>query len=133
MFESFTRERQIRKALKIIAGQRVVLILQPGNVFVIENSPMATDWFEQAVQTCRIRGWVDVLHEGTPSAPLEFQGRKPIFDNPTKPTTFYRLTDGGWNAIHRSHALLIVTVILSTLSLAAGAASVVLAVVQMSR
>ena len=133
MFQSFTRERQIRKALKIIAGQRVALILQPGNVFVIENSPTSTDWFEQAVQTCRIRGWVDVLHEGIPSAKLEFQGRAPVFNNQTKPTTFYRLTDGGWNAIHRSHALLIVTVILSALSLAAGVASVVLAMEQMSR
>lgn len=121
-----SRERQIRKALKIISGQRVVMVLQPGNVLVIENSPNPGEWFDAAVQTCRIRGWVEVLHDGIPSAELKFRGGSPDWAQP-EPKVHYRLTDGGWNAIHRSHALLIVTVVLSALSLAAGAASVVLA------
>lgn len=58
LFDYFSpRERQIRKALKIIAGQRVTMIVQPRNILVIEKSPISTEWFEVAVQTCRIRGW----------------------------------------------------------------------------
>ncbi|WP_162592888.1 hypothetical protein [Variovorax sp. PBL-E5] len=131
MFDYYSRhEREVRKALKIIAGQRVAMILQPGNVLVIERSPTSTEWFEEAVQTCRIRGWVEVLHEGLPSADLDFHDQTPILGS-ARPKTHYKLTEGGWNAIRGTHALVIVAIILSALSLAAGVASVALTWEQM--
>jgi hypothetical protein len=106
------------------------MILQPHNILVIENSPISTEWFEVAVQTCRIRGWVEVLHEGLPSAELCFDGGQPV-SGPAHRKTHYKLTEGGWNAIRGTHALVIVAIVLSALSLAAGTASVVLTWEQM--
>ncbi|MDM0075741.1 hypothetical protein QTH90_15165 [Variovorax sp. J2P1-59] len=132
MFDYFSpRERQIRKALKIIAGQRVTMIVQPHNILVIEKSPISTEWFEVAVQTCRIRGWVEVLHEGLPSAELHFVKGQPV-SGPAHRKTHYRLTEGGWNAIRGTHALVIVAIVLSALSLGAGVASVALTWEQMT-
>lgn len=120
LFDDFSlRERQIRMALKIIAGQRVTMIVQPHNILVIEKSPASTEWFEVAVQTCRIRGGVEVLHEGLPSSELRFDDGQPVA-GPAQRRTHYKLTEGGWNAIRSTHALVIVAIVLSALSLAAG-------------
>ena len=49
-----------------------------------------------------------------------------------KPKTIYRLTEGGWAVIHRSHAWIIATFVISMLSLTAGVVSVVVALAKPS-
>jgi hypothetical protein len=43
MFDDFSRERRIRRCLKTLARQRVALVAQPDNVWVVENSPEFDD------------------------------------------------------------------------------------------
>lgn len=102
-FEWSKDERSIKKALRTIAGQRVTMILQPGNVLVVENSPTQTEEFQVAVRTAHIRGWVEVLWEGVPNAQLSIQGAHVELPDEFKPKTQYRLTEGGWNVIHGTH------------------------------
>lgn len=129
MLETFKRERAVRRALHAIARQRVVLVLQPGNVLVVELSPPDEEWFDIAVRTCHIRGWVDVLHDSIPSGTVLYEGSNPVFPGEMKPKTIYRLTEGGWTVIHRSHGWLIATFLVGLLSLVAGVASVVVTLV----
>jgi hypothetical protein len=129
MFDIIKRERTIRKALRAIARQRVALILQPGNIIVVEQSPPNEDWFDLAVRTCHIRGWVDVLHDSIPSGVVRYEGETPILPEQMKSKTIYRLTEGGWSVIHRSHGWLIGTFAVGLLSLFAGIASVVVTLV----
>lgn len=81
MFENIRKERLIRKALRAIARQRVALILKPGNVMVVENSTPDTEWFDLAVKTAHIRGWVEILHDSIPMGRLRFEGNTPVFPN----------------------------------------------------
>jgi len=117
MFESFRRERAIRRALHAIARQRVVSVLT--------RSPPNEEWFDIAVRTSHIRGWVEVLHEAVPTGVLQGTGASPILPE-IRLRTVYRLTEGGWAVIHRSHAWIIATFLIALLSLVAGVASVVL-------
>lgn len=124
MFESIKRERAIRRALHAIARQRVVSILQPGNVLLVERSPPHEEWFEIAVRTSHIRGWVEVLHEAVPSGTLQATGGSPL-PLEIRPRTVYRLTEGGWAVIHRAHGWLIATFIVALLSLVVGVVALV--------
>ena len=124
MFESYRREREIRKALYLIARQRVVMVFQPGNKCVIENSPVDVEWFEVAVLTAHVRGWVAVLHDAMPSGTVRYEGATPVFPKQMVPKTQYRLTEGGWSVIHRAHGWTIATFFVSVLAtLAAGVAA----------
>ena len=129
MLETFRREHRVRKTLHAIARQRVAMVLYPGNVLVVEQSPPDEEWFDLAVRTCHIRGWVDVLHDSLPSGRLRYDGNQPVLPQEMKPKTIYRLTEGGWAVIHGSHAWLIATFVVSLLSLAAGIVSVVVTVI----
>lgn len=118
MFTNYTRERQIKNALRAIARQRVALVL-PGDFPVIENAAPDTEWFDVAARTCLIRGWVEVLHHGVPTGKLEFQGSEPIFPQEMTAKPMYRLTEGGWSAMNRSHAWVIATFLVALVTLAA--------------
>lgn len=108
MFTRWKREREIRLVLKRLAKQRVVTILQAGNVWVIEHAVSEKDDdVAAALRTCHMRGWVEVLEEAVPEA--EFNP-----NNPPRPpiggvAPLYRLTASGWNALNRSHAWVIST------------------------
>jgi hypothetical protein len=129
MFESLKRERATRRALRAISRQRVALVLQPGNVLVVEQRPPNEEWFDIAFRTCHIRGWVDVLHDSIPSGSVGIDGGKPAFPAELKPRTIYRLTEGGWAVIHRSYGWLIATFFVALMTLVAGVASIVLALI----
>jgi hypothetical protein len=127
MFEGFRREREVRRALKAISGQRVAIVLQPGNVQVIERSPPKEEWFELGVQTCLIRGWVEVLHADLPTGMMKFSGSNPVFPEQITPTTHYRLTEGGWAVLNRSHAWIVATFLISAVGLVVAVASLLIA------
>lgn len=127
MFDDFRRERQVRRALRAIARQRVALVLQPGNVQVVERSPAKEEWFELGVRTAQIRGWVEVLHENLPTGTVHMKGNTPQLPSTMNPETHYKLTEGGWAVLNRSHAWVLATFIVSTVGLIVSAVSLVIA------
>ena len=108
------REYSIYRTLRLLARQRVALVLQPGNVWVIERAVPETERNSENIQTCMMRGWVEILHQSVPSGILNPDGTPPSNDKLIE-KPIYRLTDGGWNAIHRTHVMAILGVTLSLL------------------
>lgn len=133
MLDDFLRERQIRRAIRAIARQRVAIVLQPGNVQVLERSPPRDEWFELGVQTAMIRGWVEVLHENMPTGQVRFQGSSPSFPEQMAPATHYKLTEGGWAVLNRSQAWILATFIVSAFGLLVSVAALVVAWLSMPK
>ena len=133
MFDDLLRERQVKRALRAIARQRVAIVMQPGNVQVVEHSPPREEWFELGVRTAQIRGWVEVLHEGLPTGTVQMLGNVPQLPSSMAPTTHYKLTEGGWAVLNRSQAWLLATFMVSAVGLAVSAASLVLAWLSMPK
>lgn len=133
MFDDFRRERRVRHALRAIARQRVALVLQPGNVQVVERSPPKEEWFELGVRTAQIRGWVEILHENLPTGAVQMKGNTPQLPSNMTPETHYKLTEGGWSVLNRSHAWVLATFIVSTVGLAVSAVSLVIAWLSMPK
>lgn len=127
MFDDFRRERQVRRALRAIARQRVALVLQPGNYQVVERSPPNEEWFQLGVRTAQIRGWVEVLHENMPTGTVQMEGNTPQLPTSMIPETHYKLTEGGWAVLNRSHAWVLATFIVSAVSLSVSAVSLIVA------
>jgi hypothetical protein len=127
MLHNFRRERQVRRALKAIARQRVAMVLQPGNVQVVELSPPDEEWFDLGVRTCLIRGWVEVLHENLPTSPVRFEGSNLVSPPQLKLKTHYRLTEGGWAVLNRSHGWVLATFLVSSLGFVVAVASLFVA------
>ena len=127
MLDDFRRERQVRRALKAISRQRVALVLQPGNVQVVERSPPKDEWFQLGVRTAQIRGWVEVLHENLPTGTVHMNGNAPQLPISMVHETHYKLTEGGWAVLNRSHAWVLATFMVSTVGLAVSAASLIIA------
>jgi hypothetical protein len=119
MFENFRRERQIRKALRAVARQRVAMILQPGNVMVVELSPPDEEWFHEAMQTSLLRGWVAVLYDGVPHGEIGMVAGRPQLPQSGKPKTMFRLTEAGWATLNRSHEWVLATFAVATATLIA--------------
>jgi len=118
MLENFRRERAVRKALRAIARQRALMFVGPERVMVVENGTPDAEWFDVAVQTCLIRGWIDVLHDSFPSGTLGFRDDgAPIFPEYMPLKSVYKLTEGGWAALNRSHAWVISTFIIALVTL----------------
>ena len=115
MFTDLKREYSIYKTLTRISKQRVVLLLEQGNTWVVEQALLDTSQNQANITTCIIRGWVDLLHESVPSTNidnnygltkrLEFNNNQDI----------YKLTDSGWNAIHRTHVITLLGIIIALL------------------
>jgi hypothetical protein len=124
MSEAGERERNIRHALKLIAKQRVVAVLQPGRVLVIENSPHP-EWFDAAIQTALIRGWVAVLHDAVPSGQRDTAQSALPQQMPSR--TVYRLTEAGWSVLHGTHGWTVATFVVSFLAMLAALVAIVVA------
>lgn len=118
------RERDLRRALRAIARQRVAMVLQPGNFLVIEQAAPDSEWFDVAARTCLIRGWVAVLEDALPNGKLSFEGGSPVLPTSMAPRTFYRLTEGGWAVINRSQTWVVATFFVALVTLAATIAGI---------
>jgi len=117
-------ERTIRATLRGVARQRVRLVLQPGNVWVVDRTMNEGDDTEAALFTCQMRGWVEPLHHAVPSSSLTSDLRLPPHFRIEKEKTIYRLTSAGWSVIHRSYQLANLALLTSMISLAISIASV---------
>jgi len=91
----FKKEWEFRRLLRKLSRQRVALVLQPGNVWVIEKAVEDNAETDSALKTFYMRGWVEPIQNAVPRGKLTADGKLPqgnIF-NQTGP--FYRLTDSG--------------------------------------
>ena len=78
--------------MRDLAAQRVVMVLQPGNIPVIEKAIASTDEdVTAALHTALLRGWVEVLHDAVPRAQIPADGTLPKRWEHTTP--IYRVTD----------------------------------------
>ncbi len=111
------REYSIYRTLKRLSKQRVGMILQPGNVWVIEKALPRTDENEENLQTCLMRGWIEILHESVPMGVLGPNAELPDGQSLTSKEHIYRLTEGGWNALHRTHVIGILSIITALIGL----------------
>ena len=121
MFDEWRRERFIRKTLRRLSQQRVYGILQPGNFWVIEKavSEDEDDKVVGALRTCNIRGWTEILADAVPRGKLTPEGGLPKGELFSGEAPIYKLTEAGWNVIHRSHEWVVVTCIVAITTLIA--------------
>jgi hypothetical protein len=118
MLTNWRRERFIRGVLRKLSRQRVGLILQPGNVWVVERAVGGEKGVEEALRTCHMRGWTEPLTDSIPKGALTPEGTLPPPDKLfSGHGPIYRLTDAGWNVIHRTHEWVVVTCIASLIAL----------------
>lgn len=121
MFDS--RERQIRHVLRKLSEQRVALVLQPGNYWVIEKAISDDEETDTALLTCYMRGWVEPIEGAIPSGRLNPDGSLPAGLQFDKLETHYRLTSAGWSVINGSHRLAVLALTISMISLAVSIAA----------
>ena len=113
--ERMKREFEIYLTLRALSKQRVRGVLQPGNVWMIEKSPKEKYSKVENLHTCLMRGWIEPLFENMPHGEVEIDGRFTSEEIFTKKKTVYKLTDCGWNAIHRTHILTLLTLMVGPL------------------
>ena len=121
MFDEWRRERFIRKTLRRISQQQVVGILQPGNVWMIGKA-VSEDEGERviaALRTCNLRGWIEVQSNAVPHGKLTPEGKLPEGSLYSGVAPIYRITEAGWNVIHRSHQWVVATFIVVAITLIA--------------
>lgn len=117
MFEDMYREREIRRILRKLSRQRVALILQPGDVWVIEKALRINADTDAHLKTCYMRGWVEPLAHAIPTGKLTAKGELPQGEMFTGTAPMYRLTDSGWFVINRSQKFTLITMFIALLTL----------------
>lgn len=116
MFDPF--ERTVDRTLRKLAKQRIRLVLQPGDCWVIDCAIPQNSDTHAALLTCYMRGWVEPLEHAVPSSQLSPSGTLPSNFSFDKMETFYRLTSAGWSAIHRSDLVATCALLISAMSFA---------------
>ena len=117
MIDDFIYEFKMHRLLKKVARQKIRMILEPGNVPVIERAVGHDEETKALLLTAQIRGWVEVLHESMPTGQIDPDGSF----NPSQPfqsvEDHWKLTDSGWAAIQRRHQISIFSVAVALLGL----------------
>ena len=121
MFDEWRRERFIRKTLRRLSQQRVVRVLQPGNIWMVEKavSEEESDQVVAALRTCNLRGWVQIHTDAIPHGKLTPDGKLPEGSRLSGTAPVYKLTEAGWNVIHRSHEWIVATFVIVAITLIA--------------
>src|SRR5215212_2379460 len=105
-------ERLIRRTLRGVARQRVVLDLQPGNVWVVELSlDESESEIRGALRTCHMHGWLDPMFAGEAINSRRLQNGVPT--DRTSRSPMCRVTDCGWQVLRRTHTCVLVGAFLS--------------------
>lgn len=115
MFNNLVYSWRIFNVLRRLSKQRVALVLQPGNVWVIEYAVPDNEETDALLKTCYMRGWVEPLENSLPKGKLKPDGSLPEGEIFQSSGPVWKLTDSGWNAINRSHQLAILGLFLSLL------------------
>lgn len=115
MFNSLKYNWKIHRLLKRLAKQRVGMVLQPGNVWVLEYAVKDTEETRELLYTCQLRGWVELLHESIPTGNLGPDGSLPGGPVFSSENHIWKLTDSGWGAIQRRHEITILGTVVAIL------------------
>ena len=110
MFGDFIYEFKMHQVLKMVARQRVVMILEPGNVPVVERAIGRDEETKTFLLTAQIRGWVDILHEGMPTGKIDENSNMNIEQPFDSKENHWKLTDSGWAAIQRRYQLSVLSI-----------------------
>jgi|SRR5579862_2555101 len=128
------REQFILGVLRRLARQRVAVLLQPGDVFVLEYAVDETvEDVAEALRTCHMRGWVEPLAHSIPKGRLKPNGSLPDGPLYTHTAPFYRLTDSGWRVINKSHGWEVFACLVAVVSLFVSLASLIIAAVSLTK
>jgi hypothetical protein len=119
MFSDWRRERFMRSILRKLSRQQVTMVLQPGNIWVVEKALTSSEEVDAALLTCHVRGWVEILENSIRKGTLTPDGKLPSGNLFSRYGPTYRLTDAGWNTIHRTHPFSVVTCAVSIAALIA--------------
>jgi hypothetical protein len=100
-------ESDIRRTLKRLSRQRVGLVLQPGNVWVIENAVEDNEQTDTALKTAYMRGWVKPIENAVPKGKLTPEGALPSGNLFQGVGPLWQLTASGHNSLRETlfHAL----------------------------
>ena len=109
-----------------VSDQQIALVLQPGNVWVIETAVEHNEQTDAALKTAYMRGWVEPIGNAVLKGKLDSEGRLPSGQSFQGTGPFWRLTEGGWAAINRTYWWSLFVRFISVLSLALSAASLAL-------
>ncbi|MNR18270.1 hypothetical protein D3C85_1349920 [compost metagenome] len=113
MLERLIYNWRIYRLLRRLARQRVGMVLQPGNYWVIEYAVEDNQETDALLKTCYMRGWVEPLQNSVPKGRLQADGslpNGPMFDSAGP---IWKLTDAGWGVIHRRHELGILALVVA--------------------
>lgn len=113
------REWIIRRILRRLSKQRVALVLQPGNVWVIEKAVEDNEESDAALKTCYMRGWVEPLENSIPRGKLKEDGSLPDGNLYQSFGPVWKLTDSGWAAINRAHEWTLISILVGALGILA--------------
>lgn len=105
MISDLTYELKIHRLLKKVARQRITMILEPGNVPVIERAVGHDENTKALLLTAQIRGWVEILHEDMPTGQINDDGSFNSDQPFQSHENHWKLTDSGWAAIQRRHQI----------------------------
>ena len=119
-------ESGIRRTLKRLSRQRVALVLQPGNVWVIENAIEDNEQTDAALKTAYMRGWVAPIENAVPKGNLTPDGALPSGNPFQKVGPLWRLTEGGWAVVNRAHWWALFAIVISVLSFTVSVGSLLL-------
>lgn len=91
---------------------------------MIEKALHDDEKTEAALRTCHMRGWVEPLEHAIPKGKLTPEGRLPEGNIFQRVGPLYRLTEAGWQVVHRTQtwvkatfAVALATLVASIISL----------------
>jgi hypothetical protein len=113
MIETIIYKLKVHRVLRKLAKQRVAIVLQPGNIWVVDRAVPDDEVTDSILKTCFMRGWVEPLQDSVPKGQLNPDGSLPDQVLLDRVGPLWKLTDSGWAAIHRSHQLAIFGLFLS--------------------
>lgn len=118
MLESMRYNWRIHRLLRRLAKQRVGLVLQPGNVWVVEFAVEDTEETDALLKTCFMRGWVEPLQDSIPKGRLSPDGSLPSGPMFQSRGPLWKLTDSGWAVIQRRHEIMVLGIFVAVLGVA---------------
>lgn len=118
-------ESDIRRTLKRLSRQRVAMVMQPGNVWVVDNAVEDTEETDAALKTAYMRGWVEPIENAVPKGKLGPDGRLPPGPLFQRTGPLWRVTEGGWAVVNRTQLWTLFAIVVAVLSFAVSVVSFV--------
>jgi hypothetical protein len=99
-------EKFVRKTLRDLARQRMMGVVQPGNLWLILGGPSSDEETFCAIQTAIMRGWVSIVHSNIPSGEVQ-RPELGLY----RSGSIYGLTDSGWRVVHNEFWWIVVAAV----------------------